>query len=115
MSEQRIHEARQEARYDALIFVFVAIALLVGLAIASRAAEWELLGYHWKVWLLLCLPELGLAAALALSSLLADYRASHRVLQVFIGVVVIGNAVGLVVLVAGLVTRARQTSPARSC
>ena len=37
-----------------------------------------------------------------------DHRASHRVLQVFIGVVVFGNALGLLLLVAGLVSESKS-------
>ena len=108
MSERRILEARHEARVDALIFLAVAIVLLVALALVSMAADWELLGFHGWVWLLLCLPELSLAVAMLFSPKMPDHRASHRVLQVFIGVVVFGNALGLLLLVAGLVTESKS-------
>jgi hypothetical protein len=107
MSEERIREARREARGEALVFVFVAVALLVALAVASMAADWELLGFHGWVWLLLCLPEVSLAAALMLSAR-TDHRTGHRVLQVFIGVVAAGNGLGIILLVAGLVTESKS-------
>ena len=100
----RLDEARREARVDALVFILVAIVLLVALAVVSIAADWELLGFHGWVWLLLCLPEVSLAIALSLVGKMPDHRASHRVLQVFIGIVVFGNAVGLLLLVTALVT-----------
>ncbi len=108
MSDARIREARHEARVDALIFLAVAVVLLVALAVVSLAADWELLGLHGWVWLVLCLPELSLAVAMLLSSRMPDRRASHRVLQVFIGIVVLGNALGLLILVAGLITESKS-------
>ena len=105
----RLTEARREARVDALVFILVAIVLLVALAIVSLAADWELLGIHGWVWLFLCLPEVSLAVALVVIGRMPDHRTSHRVLQVFIGVVVFGNALGLLLLVAG----ARQREQVR--
>jgi hypothetical protein len=104
MSDERIREARHEARVDALVFVHVAIVLLAGLAVASLAADWELLGFHGWVWLVLCVPEALLAGEILLSSRMGDHRSSHRALQVFLGFVVAGNALGVMLLVAGLLT-----------
>ena len=109
MSESRIREARREARVEALVFVLVAIGLLVGLAVASLAADWELLGFHGWVWLALCLPEVLLAGVLLLSNRMGDHRTSHRVLQVFLGFVVAGNALAVLLLVAGLVTESTKS------
>jgi hypothetical protein len=102
MSEARLKAARHEARVDALVFVAAAIALLAGLAVTSLAADWELLGFRGWVWLLLCIPEALLAGELIWSSRMPDHR--HRALQVFLGFVVAGNALGVILLVAGLLT-----------
>jgi small-conductance mechanosensitive channel len=104
MGEDRILEARREARVDALVFIVAALALLVALAVVSLAADWELIGLHGWVWLLLCLPLMTLAVGIALSARMADHRSSHKLLEVLIGFVVAGNGLGLIVLVAGLIT-----------
>jgi hypothetical protein len=104
MSEARIREARHEARVDAFVFVVVAIVLLVGLAVTSLVAGWELLGFRGWVWFVLCVPEALLAGEILFSSRMGDHRSSHRALQVFLGFVVAGNALGVMLLVAGLLT-----------
>ena len=104
MSDARIREARHEARVDALVFVLLAVALLVALAIVSLLADWELLGFRGWVWLILCIPELLLAGELVYSARMSDHQTSHRALKVFLGFVVVGNALGVALLVAGLLT-----------
>ena len=61
----RLHAALREARDDAAPFALVATGLLVALALVSRHAHWELLGYRlWWVWLLVAAPYACLSATL---------------------------------------------------
>ena len=99
-----VDEARREARVDATLFILVAAALLVVLAVTSSMAGWELLGLHGWVWLLLCVPEALLVGALLLSSRTGDHRREHRAQQVFITLVVVGSLSGLALLTAALLT-----------
>jgi hypothetical protein len=95
-------EARREASVEATLFILAAAALLVALAATSYMAGWELLGIHGWVWLALCIPEALLIAALLLSVRMTDHVGAHRVLKLFISVVIIGNLAGLALLIAAL-------------
>jgi hypothetical protein len=103
-SADELHEARREARVEAILFALVAVALLIALAVLSLAAGWELLGLDGWVWLLLAIPELLLVGGLALTARMDDDQNRHRLLQVTLGLVVAGNLAGLALLVAGLLT-----------
>jgi hypothetical protein len=95
-------EARYEAKREAAPAVGAALAVLVGLALASWAEGWELLHrVEWWVWLLLALPEAVLLVDLLLGAGLARTR---RLALVLLGFLVACNAAGLGILVAGLVT-----------
>jgi hypothetical protein len=95
-------EARYEAKREAAPAVGAALAVLVGLALASWAEGWELLHrVEWWVWLVLALPEAVLLLDLLLVAGLARRR---RVALVLLGFLVCFNAVGLGILVASLVT-----------
>jgi hypothetical protein len=99
------NEARYEARREAASVVVIAVALLLMLALVSWREEWELLGLPWWSWLVLAIPgfvlcvDLWLGAARHLG--LSGTRIAALVLLV---VLVIGNLVGVVVLVVALVT-----------
>jgi hypothetical protein len=97
-------EARREASVEATLFILAAAALLVALAATSYMAGWELLGIHGWVWLALCIPEALLIAALLLSVRMTDHVGAHRVLKLFISVVIVGNLAGLALLIAALLT-----------
>lgn len=99
-----LREARREARVEAIVFALAAVALLVALAATSRLAGWELVGLGGWVWLVLCIPEVLLVAALFVSSEMGDERRRHRLLQGFFGFVLSGNLAGLTLLIAGLLT-----------
>ena len=103
-SVEELHEARREARIEAILFALVPVVLLIAHAITSLAADWELLGLPGWVWLLLAVPELVLVGGLALSARMEDDQKRHRMLQVALGLVVAGNLAGLAVLVTGLLT-----------
>jgi hypothetical protein len=97
-------EARREARVDATLFILVAAALLVLLAVMSSKAGWELLGLHGWVWLLLCIPEALLIGALFLSARSGNHLRERRALEIFITLVVLGSLTGLSLLTAALLT-----------
>lgn len=99
-----VAEARREARVEATLFVLVAAALLIALGVTSHVAGWELLGIHGWVWLALCIPDLVLVVALFLSVQVADHVRAHRLLNLFIGFVILSNLTGLTLLTAALLT-----------
>src|SRR5512136_812629 len=62
---ERLGAAVREARDDAAPFAMAAGGVLVGLAIVSRGAHWELLGHRlWWVWIVVAAPYVGLSATL---------------------------------------------------
>jgi hypothetical protein len=98
-------EWRAEGRREAAPAAFVALAVLVALALVSRAREWELLGLPWWLWLIVGLPALLLTIDLALT-----FRGgtgivrSRRAALLLLGLLVVGNFTALAILVAGLVS-----------
>jgi hypothetical protein len=66
----------------------------------------DLVGLSGWVWLALCVPEVLLIGELFFSMRVGDHEAGHRLLQVFLSLVVLGNLGGLILLVAGLLTEA---------
>src|SRR4051812_23786272 len=61
MTEERLGEARQDARREAAPFGAVSVCALVALAALSRANDWELLGRNiWWLWLVVAAPLLAL-------------------------------------------------------
>jgi hypothetical protein len=99
-----VEEARREARLDATLFGLVAIGLLLALTVASAMADWELLGFQQWLWVVLAVPETLLVAAFFLTAPMSDHRQAHHVAQWVIGFVVVGNLLGLGVLIAALLT-----------
>jgi hypothetical protein len=97
-------EARREARLHATFFGLVAIGLLLALTVASAVADWELLGFHQWLWVILAFPEVLLVAALYLTAPMSDHRQAHHVAEWVIGFVVVGNLLGLGLLIAALLT-----------
>jgi uncharacterized membrane protein len=97
-------DARREARVEATVFVAAALGVLVLLAVVSLQADWELVGLRGWVWLILCIPEALLIGGLVANSRVSDHRRGHRLLWLFITLVVVGNLVGLFVLIAALLT-----------
>jgi hypothetical protein len=100
----QLAEARREAGVEATLFSLVAAALLVALGVTSYVADWELLGVHGWVWLVLCLPEVLLVLALVANVRMADHVRAHRLLTAFITLVIFSNLSGLAVLTAALLT-----------
>jgi hypothetical protein len=102
MSTDPLREARREARGEAILFVVVTMALLIVLAVTSLLAGWDLIGLPGWLWLALCVPEAVLMGGLFLSAQVGDDERHHRWLQRLLALVVLGNLIGLLVLVAGL-------------
>ena len=98
-------EAQAEARREAAPAVMVALALLVVLALVSRQEGWQLLHrLPWWGWLLLAVPELVLIVDLTLRETGAREMRTRRLALALLGLLVAGNLLALLVLVAGLVT-----------
>jgi hypothetical protein len=99
-----VADARREARVEATLFTLVAAGLLFALAVTSYMANWELLGVHGWVWLVLCIPEALLVLALVLSAQMPDHVRAHRLQKLFLAFVIVGNLSGLTLLIAALLT-----------
>jgi hypothetical protein len=97
--ERQRAEARREGAPAAALVVLV----LLLLALVSRAQAWELVGLHWWIWLLLCVPALLLTVDLLLARGSGPTR-SRRAALALLGLLVAGNFVALGILVGGLVT-----------
>jgi len=104
MSQAEVLDARREARDEATVFVAIALALLVLLALLSLRGSWELLGVGGWVWLILCIPELVLLAAFYMSPLDAETRQTRRGVEWLIALVVCGNLANLGLLLGALLT-----------
>jgi hypothetical protein len=61
MGDERLHQARREARDEAAPFALSILASNVGLALLSWAAGWKLFGLSdWWIWLSFALPAAAL-------------------------------------------------------
>ncbi len=97
-------EARAEGRREAAPAALVALLLFVMLALVSRARDWHLLGLPWWTWLLISLPALLLTVDLLMTVRGGGIVQSRRAALQLLGLLVLGNFVALVILVADLVT-----------
>jgi hypothetical protein len=97
-------QARYEARREAASAVIIAVLVLAGLALASRRAGWELLGLQWWIWLLLAVPGALLCADLWLGASGVQVVRTRTAGLVLLGVLTLGNVIGLVLLIAALVS-----------
>jgi hypothetical protein len=107
MGRTELAEARHEARTEASFFLLIGLGLLIALGLASVHEQWHLRGDTlggW-LWLLLCIPELILLGFVQLSARIDDHVEVHRTLQGLFGLVVLGNAIGLGVVVNSLLTQ----------
>jgi hypothetical protein len=105
MEDRELADYRREARLEATTFLLIAAGLLVLLALVSMHAGWTLRGgVRGWIWLLLCIPELGLVGALFYSAQQEDYLRARRLIRAFVVLVVLGNAAGLTLLVVSLLT-----------
>jgi hypothetical protein len=99
-----VDDYTQEVRREAIAFLLFAATLLVALALASIRDGWELRGVGGWIWFVLGAPELLLACVLLYSTRMDDYDRGHRLLKVFLAIVVLANAFGLGLLVSSLLT-----------
>ena len=97
-------QAAYEARSEAAPAVVIAVLVLAGLALASRRAGWELLGLHWWTWLLLAVPGALLCADLWLGASGVQVVRTRTAGLILLGVLALGNMIGLVLLIVALVT-----------
>jgi uncharacterized membrane protein len=97
-------QASYEARREAAPAVIIAVLILAGLALASRRAGWELLGLPWWIWLLLAVPGALLCADLWLGASGMQVVRTRTTGLVLLGVLSLGNVIGLVLLIAALVS-----------
>jgi uncharacterized membrane protein len=85
--------------------VIVAVAVLVALALASREERWKLGGARWWIWLILAIPGLLLCIDVVLGASGIRILRTRLAGLILVGIIVLGNVVGLVVLVRGLITQ----------
>jgi hypothetical protein len=97
-------EARAEGRGEAAPVAAIAFLAFVVLAAASWAQGWELIGLPWWIWLLVALPLLLLTVDVSMSYRGAGLVRSRQAALALLGLLALGNAAALAILVAGLVT-----------
>jgi hypothetical protein len=101
MSASEERGVRQQVKREAAPVLALALGVLVVLALVSWKEGWELLNsVRWWVWLVPAVPEVVLLVDLLGASL----ARTRRIALTLLGVLVLGNLVGLAILVAGLVT-----------
>ena len=96
-------EARYEARREVAGVVIVAVGVLVALALMSRSEGWKLGAARWWIWLVLAIPGLLLCIDVVLGASGVRVLRSRLAGLILVGLIVLGNIVGLVLLVRGLV------------
>ena len=97
-------ETRYEVRREAAPAVVAVVVILVGLAVVSWRQGWELLGLPWWIWLVLAVPCFVLSVDLWLGASKLRLSSTRAVSIVLLALIVVGNLVGVVVLVGALVT-----------
>ena len=98
------HEARYEARREAASAVVIAVALLAALALVSWKEGWVLLDFPWWSWLVLAVPGFVLCVDLWLGARRLGVAGTRVAALVLLAVIVLGNLIGVAVLVGALVT-----------
>jgi uncharacterized membrane protein len=105
LDSDRLAVAAREARDDAAPFALVAAGILVGLALVSMHAHWDLLGHPlWWLWLVVAAPYVVLSATLllGLGRLIRHDRRREIVITVLLFVWIF-NVLGVFLLVISLV------------
>ena len=97
-------EARYEARHEAASAVIIAVVVLVLLAVISRHQGWYLVDVGWWIWLVLAIPGLILCVDIWLGASGVRVVRTRTAALVVLGMVVLGNVIGLVLLIAALVS-----------
>jgi len=96
----------REARDDAAPFALAAAVILLGLALVSLHAHWELLGHRlWWIWLLVAAPYVLLSATLLfMLGRLVRHDRRREIVIALLGLVWVFNVLGVAVLVISLVS-----------
>ena len=96
----------REARDDAAPFALAAAVILLGLALLSLHAHWELLGHRlWWIWLLVAAPYVLLSATLLfMLGRLVRHDRRREIVIALLGLVWVFNVLGVAVLVISLVS-----------
>ena len=104
---ERVHAAVREARNDAAPFTLVAVALLIALGLVTKHGHWEMLGRSlWWMPVIVAVPYVGLAALLLLGlNRLVQHDHRREIVIGLLTLVWVFNVLGVVVLVASLVSR----------
>ena len=97
-------DVRYEVRREAASVVVVAVGLLTALALLSWRTGWELVELPWWSWLVLALPALVLCVDLWLGSRRVGIAGTRVASIVLLVLIVVGNIVGVCLLVTALVT-----------
>jgi uncharacterized membrane protein len=98
------HEARYEARREAASAMVIAVVLLAALALGSWKAGWVLMELPWWSWLVLAVPGLVLCLDLWLGARRLGFAGTRGAALVLLGLILLGNVIGVVILVGALVT-----------
>jgi uncharacterized membrane protein len=103
---ERLRAAAREARDDAAPFALAAAGILIALALVSRHAQWEFLGYRlWWMWLVVAAPYVFLSATLLLGlGRLIRHNRRREIVIALLALVWVFNVLGVVVLVISLVS-----------
>jgi uncharacterized membrane protein len=103
---ERLRVAAREARDDAAPFALAGAGILIGLALVTKHAHWDLLGHRlWWMWLLVAAPYVFLSATLLLGFrrlVLHDRR--REIVIAILALVWVFNVLGVVVLVISLMS-----------
>ncbi len=84
--------------------MIIAAVVLLLMALVSWKEGWELVELRWWTWLVLAVPSLLLWFDLWLGGRQIGFASTRRASLVLLGVIVLGNLVGLALLVAALVS-----------
>lgn len=84
--------------------MIIAVGVLLVLAAVSWKEGWELVELRWWTWIVLAVPGLLLCVDLWLGPRRVGFAGTRGASLVLLGVIAVGNLVGLGLLVASLVT-----------
>jgi uncharacterized membrane protein len=97
---ERHYDARREAAWIVVAFTLVFVVL----AVVSRNQGWRLVDVSWGLWAVLALPGLLLCVDLWLGPRGPGLAGNRLGALVLLGIIVAGNVVGLLLLIAALIT-----------
>jgi uncharacterized membrane protein len=84
--------------------MIIAAGVLLALALVSWNEGWELVELRWWTWLVLAVPGLLLCADLWLGARRVGFAGTRTASLVLLAVIVLGNVLGLALLVTALVS-----------